>query len=68
MLAHEFPLIQVWSPNCPGFCNSIVCYVEVMEKWKHGLRNSNRALKPAVGVLLQPMARKVGYLFKVPDE
>lgn len=24
VLAHEFPPVQVWSPNCPGFCDSVV--------------------------------------------
>lgn len=69
MLAHEFPPVQVCSPNCPGFCDSVFCsgdgdreHKQIL--YKHGLQNSDRALKPVFGVMVQPKSGKAGYLFK----
>lgn len=66
MLALEFSPVQVWSPNCPGFCDSIVCSGHGDGERRHGLRKSNLALQPVVGVLLQPMAGKAGDVFSTP--
>lgn len=68
MLAHEFPPVQVRSSNCPGFCNSIICSRDggggqKQSLFKRGLKNSDLALKPVFGVILQPKAGKVGYHF-----
>lgn len=62
MLAHEFPPVQVWSPNCPGFCCSIVCSgdgdgEQKQSLHKHSLKDSDLALKPVFGMILQPVCR-----------
>lgn len=68
MFAHEFPPVQVRSPNCPGCCNSIICSgdgdgEQKQSLHKHGLKNLDLALKPVFGVILQAKAGKVGCLF-----
>lgn len=68
VLAHEFPPVQVWSPNCPGFCSSNVCSrdgdrEQKQSLYKHSLKNLDLAPTPVFGVILQPKAWRVGYLF-----
>lgn len=71
VLAHKFLPVWVGSPNCPGFCGSIV-FSGVGDRehkqilcWftKHGLQNSDLALKPVFGVIMQPKSGKAGYVF-----
>lgn len=68
VLAHKSPPVWVWSPDCPGFCDSVVCsgvgdreHKQIL--YKHGLQNSDLALKPVFGVIMQPKSGKAGYVF-----
>lgn len=68
MLAHKSPPVWVWFPDCPGFCDSVVCsgvgdreHKQIL--YKHGLQNSDLALKPVFGVIMQPKSGKAGYVF-----